>query len=165
MGLELPARPLLRLEFIKCKYFILKSVNQFCLHFVIHTFLKGIVHPEIEILSPFTHPHIVPNGFLSSVKHKRGYSICSKYNYFVLFSLLMCYVSKLNVWRLSAPLCTEEQEEDSQSPPKWPPAGYWCACYWPNCQKQTPWGWHEGLTSCSGTCAHSPAPCSSIGIC
>ena len=49
-------------------------------------------------------------------------------------------------------------------PFKWPPAGYWCACFWPNCQKQTPWGWHEGLTTSSGTCAHSPAPCSSIGI-
>ena len=27
---------------------------------------------------------------------------------------------------------------------KWPPAGYWCACFWPNCQKQTPLGRHEG---------------------
>ncbi len=86
MGLELPARPLLRLEFIKCKYFILKSVNQFCLHFVIHTFLKGIVHPEIEILSPFTHPHIVPNGFLSSVKHKEDTVFVQ--NIIILFCLV-----------------------------------------------------------------------------
>ena len=28
-----------------------------------------------------------------------------------------------------------------------------------------PWGWHVGLTSCRGTCAHSPARCISIGIC
>ena len=33
-----------------------------------------------------------------------------------------------------------EQEERCQSPTQWPPAGYWCACFWPNCQKQTPWG-------------------------
>ena len=58
-----------------------------------------------------------------------------------------------------------QQEEHRQSPTKWPPAGYRCACFWSNCQKQTPWGWHEGLTSSSGTCAHSPAVCSSIGIC
>ena len=28
----------------------------------------------------------------------------------------------------------------------------------------TPWGWHDGPTSSSGTCAHSPAPCSLTGI-
>ena len=55
--------------------------------------------------------------------------------------------------------------EDCQSPTKWPPAGYKCACFWPNCQKQTPWGWHEGPTTSSGTCAHSPATCISIGLC
>ena len=32
----------------------------------------------------------------------------------------------------------------------------------PNCQKQTPWGGHEGPTSSSGTSAHSPAPSSWI---
>ena len=48
---------------------------------------------------------------------------------------------------------------------KWPPAGNCCSCFWPNCQKQTPWGWHEGQMSSSRTCAHSPAPCSSTGIC
>lgn len=31
----------------------------------------------------------------------------------------------------------------------------------PNCQKQTLWGWHEGLTSFSGSCAE---PCSLIDI-
>ena len=34
----------------------------------------------------------------------------------------------------------------------------------PNCQKQTPWGRHKGLTSSTGTRAHSPAPCSLLGI-
>ena len=47
---------------------------------------------------------------------------------------------------------------------KWPPTGYCCSFFWPNGQKLTPWGWHEGQMSSSGTCAHSPAPCSSIGI-
>ena len=32
------------------------------------------------------------------------------------------------------------------------------------CQKRTPWGWHEGPTSSSGTWAHGSAPFSSIGI-
>ncbi len=36
--------------------------------------------------------------------------------------------------------------------------------YLSNCQKQMPWGWHEGPTSCIGTCPHNPAPCSSICI-
>ena len=36
------------------------------------------------------------------------------------------------------------------SPTKWPPAGYWCACFWP---QQTQWGWHEGLTSSRGVWA------------
>ena len=40
---------------------------------------------------------------------------------------------------VSATLCEEEQEEHCQSTTKSPP-GYWCACFWPNCQKQTPWG-------------------------
>ena len=65
---------------------------------------------------------------------------------------------------VSAPLCEEEQEEHCQSSTKWPPAGYRCACFWPNCQKQTLCLWQEGLTSTNGTCAHSPAPCSSIAI-
>ena len=56
-----------------------------------------------------------------------------------------------------------EEEEHFQSPTKWPLAGYWYLCFWPNCQEQTPWGWHEGLTS-SGTCVHNPAPCSLINI-
>ena len=34
-----------------------------------------------------------------------------------------------------------------------------------NRQKLTVRGWHEGPTSSTGTCAHSPTPCSSIGIC
>ena len=37
-------------------------------------------------------------------------------------------------------LCAGEQQEHCQSSTKWPPAGYWCACFWPNRQKQTPWG-------------------------
>ncbi len=39
-----------------------------------------------------------------------------------------------------------------------------CACFGPNCQNQSPWGWHKGPMSCSGTCARSPAQCSWIGI-
>ena len=64
----------------------------------------------------------------------------------------------------SAPLCDKEPEKHCQIPSKWPPAGYWCTCFWPNCQKQTPWGWPEGTLSSRGTWAHSPAQCSSIGI-
>ncbi len=62
-------------------------------------------------------------------------------------------------------MCEEEQEEHCQSPTEWSPAGDWCACDWPNCQKQTPWGQYEDLMSCSGICAHSTALCSLIGIC
>ena len=63
-------------------------------------------------------------------------------------------------------LCARRNtEEHCQSPTKWPPTGYRCACFWPNCQKQTPWGWNEGWTSSSGICAHRPEPCSSICIC
>lgn len=34
--------------------------------------LKGILHPEIKILSSFMHPHAIPDeyDFLSSEKHK-----------------------------------------------------------------------------------------------
>lgn len=39
------------------------------------------------------------------------------------------------------------------------------ACFWQNCQSQTPWVRHQGLTSFSGTDTRSPAPWSSIGIC
>jgi len=37
-----------------------------------NTFLKGIVHPIMTILSSFTHPHVITNtyDFLSSVRHK-----------------------------------------------------------------------------------------------
>ncbi len=37
----------------------------------LHTLVKGIVHPKINILSSFTHPPLVPNvyEFLSSVEH------------------------------------------------------------------------------------------------
>ena len=45
-----------------------------------------------------------------------------------------------------------EGQQPSQSPTKWPPAGYLCECFWPDCQKQTPWWWHQGPTSSSGTC-------------
>ena len=38
------------------------------------------------------------------------------------------------------------------------------ACSWSTCQKQTPWRRHGGPTSSSGTFAHSPALCSSIGV-
>lgn len=31
---------------------------------------------------------------------------------------------------ISVPLCTEEKEENCKSPTEWPPAGYWCACFW-----------------------------------
>ncbi len=36
------------------------------------TYIKGIVHPKILILSSFIYPHVVPNlyDFLSSVEHK-----------------------------------------------------------------------------------------------
>ncbi len=43
-------------------------------------------------------------------------------------------------------LCKEKQDEHCQSPTKWPPAGQWCECLWPNNQKHTSWGWPEGLT-------------------
>ncbi len=35
--------------------------------------VKGIIHPEMKILSLFTHPHIVLNlhELLSSVEHKK----------------------------------------------------------------------------------------------
>ncbi len=66
---------------------------------------------------------------------------------------------------VSAPMCKEEQAEHWQSPTKWPLAGHWCECLWPNNQKQTSWGWPEGPTSSNGPCAHCPAPWSSIGIC
>lgn len=67
---------------------------------------------------------------------------------------------------LFVPLCEEAPvPPHCQSPTKWPLAGYWCAWYWPDCQKQTPWVWHEGPMSSSGTCAQSPVLCSSIGIC
>ncbi len=59
----------------------------------------------------------------------------------------------------------QEQDEHCQSPTKWPPAGHWCECLWPNNQKQTSWGWPEGQTSSIGPFAHCPAPWSSIGIC
>ncbi len=39
-------------------------------------------------------------------------------------------------------LCADEH---CQSPTKWPPAGHWWECLWPNTQKQTSWGWPEGL--------------------
>ncbi len=34
---------------------------------------KGIVHPEITILSSFTHPHVIPNlyAFNSSAEHRK----------------------------------------------------------------------------------------------
>lgn len=51
-------------------------------------------------------------------------------------------------------------EEHCQSSTKWLPA-----CFWQNCQSQTPWVRHQGLTSFSGTDTRSPAPWSSIGIC
>lgn len=51
-------------------------------------------------------------------------------------------------------------EEHCQSSTKWLPA-----CFWQNCQSQTPWVRHQGLTSFSGTDTQSPAPWSSIGIC
>ncbi len=50
-----------------------------------------------------------------------------------------------------------EQDEHCQSPTKWSPAGHWCEWLWPNNQKQTPWGWLEGPTSSSGSCARCPA--------
>lgn len=47
---------------------------------------------------------------------------------------------------------------------------FWCKWKWLQVErignsKQTPWGWDEFLTSSSGTCSHSTALCSSIGIC
>ena len=63
---------------------------------------------------------------------------------------------------VSAPLC---RRQHCQSPMKLHPACYSCAFFWPNCQNQTPWGCHEGSTSSSRICAHSPALCSSICIC
>jgi len=37
--------------------------------------LKGIVHPKMKILSPFTHPQVVPNlnVFICSAVHKGRY--------------------------------------------------------------------------------------------
>jgi len=36
---------------------------------------KGLVHPKMQILSVFTHPHVVPNlyVFICSAKHKGRY--------------------------------------------------------------------------------------------
>lgn len=36
-----------------------------------------------------------------------------------------------------------------------PPAGNSCAYFWPNCQKQTPWGLHKFATPLSGTWGHT----------
>ena len=54
----------------------------------------------------------------------------------------------------------KEQEEHCQSKIKWFPAGYWCACFQPNCQR--PRGWHAGPMSSSGTGAQCPVTCSSM---
>jgi len=35
-----------------------------CIH------IKGIVHPKMKILSPFSQPYVFPNQFLSSVEKK-----------------------------------------------------------------------------------------------
>ncbi len=69
---------------------------------------------------------------------------------------------------LSDPLCMKEQEEHCQSPPKWPPAGYWCALLTKLSETDSmrvAWEQHEGPMSCCETCAHRLAPCSLIGIC
>lgn len=47
------------------------SVFQCCAISPFHSLFKGIVCPEMTILSSFIHPHLVPNPyeFISSVKH------------------------------------------------------------------------------------------------
>ena len=49
----------------------------------------------------------------------------------------------------------ERKEEHCQSSTTWPPADHWCTCFYLNCQKETPRGCHEGLTSTTRPCAHS----------
>lgn len=54
---------------------------------------------------------------------------------------------------VSAPLWKEEQEEHFQSPKN----DHQCST-----KLSAPCGWHEGFTSFSGTCTHSPTLCSSV---
>jgi len=39
------------------------------------SFVKGILHPKIKVLSSFTHPQVVPNLylFICSAEHKERY--------------------------------------------------------------------------------------------
>jgi len=41
----------------------------------VSTYLIGLVHPEMKILSVFTHPHVIPNlyVFIFSAIHKGRY--------------------------------------------------------------------------------------------
>lgn len=65
---------------------------------------------------------------------------------------------------VSAHLWKEDLEEHCQSSTKWPSAFYSCSYFWPKCQKQTPWRWHERPTSFRETCAHKPELSSLTGI-
>ena len=94
------------------------------------------------------------------VSHVMATDSCSL---FVLPCVLLVS-SSLSIHVVFRRVCCVSKHNLKISPIKWPPAGYWCACIWPNCQKQTPWGRHEGPTSSSETCAHSPARCSSVSI-
>ena len=56
-------------------------------------------------------------------------------NIYYYIGLLMSSLIKAEL--ISTSLHTDPQPYNMAS------ASYWCACFWPNCQTQTPWGRHE----------------------
>lgn len=42
-------------------------------------------------------------------------------------------------------LCARKNKMSTARATKWPPAGHWCECLWPQNQEQTSWGWLEVL--------------------
>lgn len=54
----------------------------------------------------------------------------------------------------SAPLCSRNRRSTARIPQKdlqWATS----ACFWPNYDNQSPWAWHEGLTSCNEACVQT----------
>lgn len=76
----------------------------------------------------------------------------------------ICCVSQHSVKRMdeiSADRQVQKEEVEGSwecnSPASGPLSTPWCPCFCPNCQNQTQWGWHEGLTCRSKACARSLA--------